>query len=84
METPWALLGTPWDPFGISEDPIWHLWELFGSSLGPLEGPWASTRDSLKSFLRFYSVFGSRVDVGSVLEDVLHFIFQKGDLEGQC
>ena len=37
---PWPLLGTPWPPFGTSGDPMWHLWEFFGHSLGPLEGAW--------------------------------------------
>ena len=68
METPWPLLGTPWDTFGTSEDPIWHLWELFGPSLGPLEGPWASTRDPLRSFFKvlfsFWLKGGCRIGFG--------------------
>ena len=47
---PWPLLGTPWPPFGTSGDPIWHLWELFGHSLGPLEGAWRPEED--KKYMR--------------------------------
>ena len=45
LGTPWPLLGTPWPPFGTSGDPMWHLWELFGHSLGPLEGAWRPEED---------------------------------------